>query len=475
MDQSNRQPTPVRISIADPDGNYLFPFGRFADFPTAKGELVGGYLLGEEGEKSFYIDGRCEIPLPTGIPLRVVISKGFAEIRETVTLGSGQLTLRFEIRCDPLPNADWICGDSRVHFVDPYVALLEAEAEGVNVTQLLATELDFASQSGHVYRAVPNLESFSGTASRLERTHSVIAVNTLNTHPVLGRVGLLNSHRPIFPLTFGDMEESDDWSVCDWCDQCHRKTGLVSWCDPFSADSEFSGGEALIAAILGKIDAFEVSNLTRIHSILDRYYSLLNAGVRIPLIGGSGKNSNRTAVGAIRTWIRERTGSPLPDWIEGVRRGEGSISTGFPIDFQVNDRPPGTVIQLNEPDEPIRICSQHHPSSGRHQLIANGTVIRDLHESATEIHLPGGGWICTRILGEGRNFAHSSPVYIEPLDRKRFCVPKAMPFLMKHIESTREWVRTVGRFDREKSREHLLQHADRAEAILRERLASAGV
>ena len=68
---------------------------------------------------------------------------------------------------------------------------------------------------------------------------------------------MLFRSRPVFPLGFGG-EETDDWSVRDWCDQCHRKGGLAVWVDAFNENVGPPGGEALIAAILGKIDAIEV-------------------------------------------------------------------------------------------------------------------------------------------------------------------------------------------------------------------------
>src|SRR5436305_394327 len=78
--------------------------------------------------------------------------------------------------------------------------------------------------------AGPGLLAFSGTRAALEAPGCAVAVNTLNAHPTLGTVGLLNSHRPVYPLRFG-APGADDWSVADWCDQCHRKAGLVTWPD----------------------------------------------------------------------------------------------------------------------------------------------------------------------------------------------------------------------------------------------------
>src|SRR5439155_13924807 len=121
-----------------------------------------------------------------------------------------------------------------------------------------------------------------------------VAVNTLNEHPVLGTVALLNSHRPVFPLRFGAPDALDDWSVADWCDQCHRKAGLVVWPDLPRLTPEALQGEALAALILKKVDAFEISPFDDPCSDkLQLYYRLLDCGLRPVLVGSSGKQSNR--------------------------------------------------------------------------------------------------------------------------------------------------------------------------------------
>src|SRR5262249_20941946 len=147
---------------------------------------------------------------------------------------------------------------------------------------------------------------FSGQTPALARDGRAVVVNTFNTHPVLGKVALLNSHRPVFPLTFGG-EESDDWGVCDWCDQCHRKDGLAVWVDAFEPAGGLIGSEALVAAILGKLDAIEVSPAPRKVPLLPWLYRLWDAGVFVPLVGGSGKDSNKTAVGTVRTYVKPLT------------------------------------------------------------------------------------------------------------------------------------------------------------------------
>src|SRR5437879_5282516 len=97
-DAATDKPTPVRLGIAGPDGTFFAPFGRFADFATGRNEDVGGHLqLGRE--KWCYIDGSCEVKLPRGVPLRVRATKGpeYRALDATVTLGPGQMALRFAV------------------------------------------------------------------------------------------------------------------------------------------------------------------------------------------------------------------------------------------------------------------------------------------------------------------------------------------------------------------------------------------
>ena len=171
----------------------------------------------------------------------------------------------------------------------------------MDVVNLLAMPFPVLALDANTYTTTPNLLAFSGQVPALERDGCSVVVNTLNTHPVLGKVALLNSHRPVFPLTFGG-EETDDWGVCDWCDQCHRKKGLTVWVDAFEPAGGVTGGEALVAAILGKIDAIEVTGESRKVPLLPWVYRLWDAGVLVPLVGASGKDSNRGVIGSVRTY-----------------------------------------------------------------------------------------------------------------------------------------------------------------------------
>src|SRR5579885_1583493 len=305
-DAATGQPVPVRLRVAGPNGTNFAPLGRVAEFACGRNEDVGGHL--RVGRERFsYIDGSCEIRLPAGLPLRVWATRGpeYLPLDETVTLGPGQMALRFAVRRWSDLRADgWHPGDTRAHFLPPHAAVLEAAAEDVAVVNLLACVQPIPSLDGTLYPGIPNVTAFSGQLPALQTDAATVAVNTLNVHPVLGSVGLLHSHRAVYPLTFGGPDDTDDWSVCDWCDQCHRKNGLAVWADPFADPAGVPGGEALVAAVLGKIDAVEFDARPRKQPLLPWWYRLLNAGFAVPLVGGSGKDSNTVPLGAPRTYAK---------------------------------------------------------------------------------------------------------------------------------------------------------------------------
>ena len=469
-DAATGQPTPVRIRFAGPNGEYFPPLGRTSDFPTGRNEDVGGSIyLG--GQRFAYIDGACEVPLPTSTPLSVEITKGleWVPIRQTVTLGEGQLSLRFAI--ERWTDDRWrnlVHVDSRCHFLSPHSAKLEAMAEGLDFVNLLIAAQDYPSTDGHMYRVMPNMTAFSGQSPAVDR----VFVNTLNVHPALGTLGLLNCHRAVFPVTFGHSDETDDWSLADWCGQCHRKKGLVVWCDAYRPESGLPGGEALVNAILGNVDAIEFDARDRKSPLLPTWYQLLNAGIRLPIVGGSVKDSNRIATGSVRTLTRASVNPTYADWIECVRRGETVVTNGPLLDLQVSG--PGPKLQ-------ITVAAASVVPFDRLELIVDGEVVvcesavtGDVVTARFEIEkVLEGGWIAARCWGPPKSdlypqspvFAHTSPIFFETtgVSQKR---ADAVKRFLREVAAVRQWVERDGRFANPRRKEHLLSLCDAATSKL---------
>jgi hypothetical protein len=470
-DAATGKPTPVRVRVLDSAGAYRAPFGRLEELATGPGEDVGGNLL-LGPERFAYIDGACEVRLPPG-PVTVELSKGpeYSPLRREVTLGPGQISLRLAVeRWADLRPEGWYAADTRATEMSPHAALLEGAAEGLAVVNLLARERP--GQGGAP--AVPNLLAFSGTRPALEGPECLVAVNTLNEHPLLGTVALLNCHRVVYPLRFGGPGGLDDWSVADWCDQCHRKSGLVVWPDLPRLSPERPQGEALAALILGKIDAYEVSRFDDPEpEVLGHWYRLLNCGIRVPLAGGSGKDSNAIALGAVRTYARLPPGEALSyaAWVEAVRAGRTFVTNGPLLSLTVDDQGPGAVVEVPPEGRRLRVRAEAQSTVPFDQLevLADGEVIVEKVASGNrqsavlevEHAAAGSGWLAARCWGRERLadgqcvYAHTSPVCFQAGGRPVRHAPKTVAPLLAALDATLGWVANEARCENERQREHL--------------------
>jgi hypothetical protein len=468
-DAATGQPTPVRLRVTDAAGNYYPPHGHPAEFATGIGEDVGGNLL-LDGKAWAYIDGSCEIALPPG-ELLIEATKGpeYRLVREKINLLAGKLALRFAIERWTDQRAEgWYSGDTRVHFLSPHAALLEAAAEDLAVVNLLAEEEVVQGKSGTPYRTYPNLLAFSGQRPCLERDGHMVVVNTHNTHPALGSVALLNCHRIVYPLTFGGPDATDDWSLDDWCGQCHRKQGLVVWTNAFDPKQSHAG-EALANLVLGHIDALELDCVNP--EWLNAWYQLLNGGFRVPLVGTSAKDSNCRPLGVYRTYAR-CGGVPFTyaSWIEAVRAGKTFATAGPFLSLSVGGAEIGDELRPGSGQFRAEFASLATERIGRAQLVINGAVaaVSSTGQAQYEFSAPEGGWVSARCWSHGRILAHTSPIYLPPADGFRFGDPAAVDFLNGHLLRAREWAETKGRFSNPKSREHLLGVFDAARDSLRD-------
>ena len=438
-DAATGKPTPCRIRFTDVEGRYYAPFGRLTEFSTGAGEDVGGNLL--LGEKKYaYIDGACEIRLPDGA-IRVEASKGFEykPLDEQVRLVAGKLALRFSLeRWADLRSEGWYSGDSWAEYMTPHGALLEAAAEDLAVVDLLARETPV--------HGIPNILAFSGQQPALERPGHLVVVNTLNHHPTLGRLALLNCHRVVYPLTFGGPDGADDWTLADWCDQCHRKGGLVV--------GHGHDGEILADLILGRIDALFINS-----AFEHPTNPLLDAGFRIPLVGGSGKADNKTVLGGRRTYARLQPGQDFTykNWIEAVRAGRTFVTNGPLLSFTVNDQDPGAVLDLPSVPTKVRVRAEARSlfPFTRLEMLYNGAVIAHADASGSpyraflEANAPitAPGWMTVQCEG-----AQSSPIYLRINGQAPAPNAGAIAPLLAKLDKILEWVTREARCDDQQRR-----------------------
>jgi hypothetical protein len=452
-DVATGQPTPVRLRVTDASGDYFAPFGHAAEFPTGRREAVGGDVV-VDGKRWAYIDGACEIAVPPG-ELIVEAIKGpeYAHLRETINLPAGKMALRFAIqRVTDLRSQGWYSGDTRAHFISPHAAWLEAAAEDLAFVHLLSGATPMLAADGQTYVTHPNLDAFSGQTSALERNGHHVVVGTHNRHPVLGELALLHSHRVVYPLAFGGADATDDWSLGDWCDQCHRKGGLVVWTNAATAPVGHAA-EALALAIVGQIDAIELSPDRP--KALQIWYQLLNVGCRISLVGASGKRSNATVLGAYRTCAQIAEGEPiaLSSWIESVRGGRTVVSAGALPQFTADGALPGAILE-RQAGTTIQLAVKvtGNLEGAIVETIWNGRLVD------RQIEVDSTGWLAARTWSAGHRklLAHTAPIWIQVAGARQPRPAGALAALTRHLEAGQDWVEREGRFGQAKSGEKLL-------------------
>jgi hypothetical protein len=495
-DADTDKPTPCRVRFTDAKGKYYPPHGRLADFATGAGVDVGGNLLllsrgvdGEPEPKRFaYIDGSCEIALPAGV-IHVIISKGpeYIPIEQDVQLSAGKLALRFTLkRWSDLRQEGWHPGDVRAHYLTPHAAVLEGAGEDLAVVNVLARTTwvdDDNDWSGAFQRqtAIPNLLEFSGQEPALERDGCLAAVNTHNNHALLGSLSLLHCHRVVYPLTFGGypfIDAYDNWTLADWCDQCHRKQGLVIWNRTHLGLDGKAYGEALADLILDKVDAVEVMHFGRQderHPWPFIWYDMLNCGLRAPLAGASAKDSNCTPLGCVRTYAQLLPDQPLTysNWIEAVRAGRTVASNGPLLKLVAEDNGPGSTIRL-APGQPVRVFAEARSLVAFEQLeiVVNGQVAAGQTASGDpasaridkEIAIPDGGWLAARCHGKAqmpghaegqRIYAHTSPIYVRVNGKPPPIDAGAVFEFHMYLDKMLYWVNNQARFENDAQRQRL--------------------
>jgi hypothetical protein len=477
-DAATGKPTAVRLRLTDAAGNYYPPLGRLAHFATGRGQDVGGNLL--LGAKQYaYIDGACEVPLPAGT-IRAELWKGPEYRPQTVetALAAGKLALRLSVeRWIDLREQGWYSGDTRCHFLSPHAALLEAVAEDLAVVNVLACQSRVHDWTWRSVPAIPNITEFSGQRAALESPGHLVAVNTYNTHACLGELALLNCHRVVYPLTFGGLDGWDDWTLADWCDQCHRKGGLVVWPASAHDPTDWPLGEPLADLILGKVDAFEVDSYQDSpYDSFSDWYPLLNCGFRVPLVGASAKASNAVALGGMRTYARLPSGEGLSykGWIEAVRAGRTFATNGPLITLAVAGKSPGDVLDLDAAGQRVRVRAEARSAIpfDSLEIVAASQVIASAPAAGSptiatldaEIAIPPCHWLAARCRGRQLLYrgpacqnvwAHTSPVYVRQANQQHLVDKQALTRFIGDIDENLKWVAHRARCPTEKHRADL--------------------
>lgn len=454
---------PMKLHVHGEQGEYLSPVDRHRIPNPAWFEDYGVDFSSSGLHHCTYIPGETTIHLPLG-RVYVEVSKGFEvrPVRKAVDVTEGTQEIIIEIeKVLPWRDRGWVTADTHVHFLSPTSALLEGAAEGVNVVNLLATQLG---------EMMANVGDFDGRMTWGSREaggdgEHLVRVGTENRQQVLGHISLLGySGRIITPLTTGGPLESalgDPVALLltEWAQRCRQQGGVVVL--PHFPDPR---AENAVTIVCGEADAVEMTSWGNLYGGIDPYslsdwYRFLNCGYLVPAVGGTDKMSAATAVGTVRTYARLPDGAEFSydTWKEAIRRKETFVTYGPLLEFSVDGHPMGSCIAMSRSGGTVdvlwQVASVTIPMS-RVELIVNGEI-RESDVIGAErasghwsIDVKGSSWLALLVRGHYSGkpeiiAAHSSPVMVMIEGSQVFAAADAITIL-EQIEGVLAYIDTIG-------------------------------
>jgi hypothetical protein len=473
--------SPARVRLVAADGRYLPPLGHRQEVNPAIYEDSGADLL-LDGDAYAYVDGQLVAAVPaSGASLEAVRGLETTPVRAALDEGvvaRGELTVRLPPPVTPSAGM-WVSGDTHVHFLAPSTALLQARAEGVNVVHLLAT------QWGDHHTGLTDV---GGDQRHADGRHAVW-VGSENRQNMLGHVGIVGARRPVLPFASGGPPEGAIGApvthlMADWLRRCRELGGLA-------IGAHFPLPMAEVAADIeaGLLDALEMQcfDETLESPPIREWYRFLDAGFRLPLVGGTDKMSAEIPLGQVRTWARLLDDEELDfeAWARAVRAGRTFVTSGPILELRVDGHEPGDEISL-DPDAGIEVelrARAAQPLISGVEVVVDGSVVAAsrVDDPVTELVLretirpERSGWIAGRsrspfVIGSAfasAMVAHTSPIYLEMPARPRRSPDLGVPLAL--IDGSRAWLEALAPVRSEADAMRFRRFLDETEQRLRER------
>jgi hypothetical protein len=371
----------------------------------------------------FYARGSYEVAVPPGrYQIEVVRGISHKSVVNYTEVGSGithVLDFRIPVLRD-LHSSGWYSGNTHTHYAleideDPDDRLRmvpPAEALDVSVISYL-----IRGDSPYITNRYPvgRLPQFSKDGTIMDMGEEARNNRTFGGFGY-GHVLFLNIPRAVEPVSTGLLAKSknvpDFPTLSMLCAEARRIGGTTVWCH------NGSGIESPVTAVLGDMDAYNLAD--GLEANYDRYYRLLNCGIRMPASSGT----DWWIYDHNRVFVQVQGGFTYESWIAGLRAGRTFVSNGPLLELRVNDQSPGGAVNTTGL---LRISAGviSRLPFDRVQILYNGEIVAEQavskeHEAKLEreIQVNRGGWVAARVSGGGKThagftvFAHTSPIYV---------------------------------------------------------------
>jgi hypothetical protein len=316
---------------------------------------------------------------------------------------------------------------------------------------------------------------------------------------------LLGLKEPVYPWCSDGPSEAElggamETTLSAWADACHAQGGTV-----ILPHFPNPNGEPAALVATGRVDAVEMI-VQEAYNHLE-YYRYLNAGYRLPLVGGTDKMSSSVAVGQYRTYVRIPSDDEFSyaSWCRNLRLGRTFLSGGPLLEFSVDGAQVGDTVQLPAGGGSVEVTATARSVLPVYtlQIVHNGEVVAQSDEARgartlslhTTVNVSGHGWLCARVGGPQYRaiphhdtwsrgvFAHTSPIYVECGTGWSMADRTGLQYMLTLVHGSLEYVRhmstqhkpgTVTHHHRETDHGAYLERPFlEAEAALRARLQTA--
>lgn len=468
---------PARVSVRAADGKYYAPPGALMRYHAGMGQSAG----------FFHARGHFSLDVPAG-PVRVSAYHGLEWEPAVVEANAGpdappvRAVVKRRLQWQ---GHGWWTGEDHIHanYAGPYYlrpedALTMAEAEDLNVSNLLAAN----AEGERVY----DREFFEGKSNSLSNPQHILYWNEeYRNRIVYGHMALLNLTRligPVYTSFAGTPHPWDYPSNTMVAEEARRANAVVDYVhpivgqtrDPF--DFTVSAKELPVTAALGLVDVVDVYPWGPV--ALDIWYELLNCGFRIAPGAGTDTFANWRSLnqvpGASRVYVRMPGELSYPGWIAGLRQGRSFVSNGPLVELTANGKGPGDVLS-SPAGKPLRLEIAARAESlvplDRLELVLNGKVIHSeavggARTASFRLQRPvtAAGWLALRAAGAADPAhlgataqAHTAAIYLQPEGKLMEPMPEAAAKFVDWIDRLTNLVEMRNNFETPQQREEVLR------------------
>ena len=396
LDPATGKPTPCRINVVGPDGNFYQP----AENPLSLYSMTGEWPKRGKGNRQgkgpfryfgrfFYSAGSTTVDVPEGT-VRVEVWKGF-EFRplvQTTTVMAGQtrrVTLTLARAATPT-EIGYDSGDTHLHLP----RTTQADDDAI-FTLLDAEDIHYGFLLGYndppgPYKAVrakleyPQLQGLGARSATSRGGYHVVSGQEYRS----STYGHLNLYYRDDLVNEGQSYNANDWPPYGLVGRQTRKKG------GFAIHAHGGYAQEIYAdAVQGDVDAVELLQFGIYRGIeLADWYAFLNAGFRFPCVGASDFPACRK-LGDCVTYVEHDPKADGPEsWLRRAAAGRSFVTTGPLLLLDVDGRRPGDRIALSgqgphKVPVRVRVLSPVAPVETV-QIVVNGRVVAELRHAVRQ-------------------------------------------------------------------------------------------